>query len=132
MVRKVGRGSMRTSIAVTSRKEWAKRSNGATGKPRQERFLFVRSSVRPFARSLLSTVGFTLLELSLVLFIIGLLVTVLLPRFGDFGSAQLESSTRRLAALVRYLNGEAAFTGQVYRIRYDLDEQTYAVQMLVP
>lgn len=76
--------------------------------------------------------GFTLLELSLVLFIMGLLVTVLLPRFGAMGTARLESSARRLAALVRYLNGEAAFSGQVYRIRYDLSEQAYAVQVLVP
>lgn len=76
--------------------------------------------------------GFTLLELSLVLFIIGLLGVVLLPRFGAMGTARLESSARRLAALVRYVNGEAAFSGQTYRIRYDLGEQSYAVQVLVP
>lgn len=76
--------------------------------------------------------GFTLLELSLTLFIIGLLVTVLLPRFGDIGGARLENSARRLAALARYVNGEAAFHGQVYRIRYDLGEQSYAVQVLMP
>ncbi|MBM4259660.1 MAG: prepilin-type N-terminal cleavage/methylation domain-containing protein [Deltaproteobacteria bacterium] len=76
--------------------------------------------------------GFTLLELSLTLFIIGLLVTALLPRFGDIGGARLENSARRLAALVRYVNGEAAFSGRVYRIRYDLREQSYAVQVLVP
>lgn len=76
--------------------------------------------------------GFTLLELTLVLFIIGLLVTVLLPRLSDLGSARLETSARRLAALVRYLNGEAAFSGRIHRIRYDLSEQVYAVQVLVP
>ncbi len=59
-------------------------------------------------------------------------MTILLPRFGDIGGARLESSARRLAALVRYLNGEAAFSGQVYRISYDLGEQSYAVQVLVP
>jgi hypothetical protein len=57
---------------------------------------------------------------------------MLLPRFADIGGARLESSARRLAALARYVNGEAAFSGQVYRIRYDLAEQSYAVQVLVP
>ncbi|MGE0820782.1 MAG: Tfp pilus assembly protein FimT/FimU [Candidatus Binatia bacterium] len=76
--------------------------------------------------------GFTLLELALVLFIIGLLITVLLPRLGDLGGARLETSARRLAALVRYVSGEAAFSGRLYRIRYDLGEQAYGVQILVP
>jgi general secretion pathway protein H len=76
--------------------------------------------------------GFTLLELSLVLFIIGLLVAVLVPRLGGLERARLETSARRLAALVRYLNGEAAFRGHVYRIRYDLDQHQYGVQVLTP
>jgi general secretion pathway protein H len=84
------------------------------------------------ASQVLSLGGFTLLELSLTLFILGLLVVVVLPRFGDIGGARLENSARRLASLVRYVNGEAAFNGHVYRIRYDLGEQSYAVQVLVP
>lgn len=76
--------------------------------------------------------GFTLLELALVLFIIGLLVTVLVPRLGGLNRARLETSAQRIAALVRYLNGEAAFSGRVYRIRYDLDQHRYAVQVLTP
>lgn len=76
--------------------------------------------------------GFTLLELSLVLFIIGLLVTVLVPRLGGLESARLDASAKRLAALVRYLSGEAAFRGQTYRIHYDLDQQRYGVQILTP
>ncbi len=74
--------------------------------------------------------GFTLLELSLVLFIIGLLVTVIVPRLGDLSGTRLESSARRLAALVRYLNGEAAFSSQLYRLNYDLDKRIYWVSVL--
>ena len=122
---------MRIWIAAICRRERAKGRGTAS-----LRFTFYASRITFYIPSLKPRVsslsGFTLLELSLVLFIIGLLVMVLLPRFGDIGSARLESSARRLAALVRYVNGEAAFNGHTYRIRYDLREQTYAVQVLVP
>jgi prepilin-type N-terminal cleavage/methylation domain-containing protein len=105
------------------------RDQGSVGR-RQDFLCFV--VLTPDFRPPTPKAGFTLLELLLTLFIIGLLVTVLLPRFGDIGGARLESSARRLAALVRYLNGEAAFSGHIYRIRYDLGEHSYAVQVLVP
>jgi prepilin-type N-terminal cleavage/methylation domain-containing protein len=86
------------------------------------------SSLKPQVSSLR---GFTLLELSLVLFIIGLLVTVIIPRLGDLSGTRLESSARRLAALARYLNGEAAFRSQLYRLNYDLAKRAYWVSVLV-
>ena len=76
--------------------------------------------------------GFTLLELTVVLFIIGLLVAVLVPRLGTLSGARLDTSARRLAAAVRYLHGEAAFRSQLYRLNYDLDRQTYWVTVLTP
>ncbi len=91
----------------------------------------VFSALTPNPQSLIPSPGFTLLELSLVLFIIGLLVAVTVPRLGDLGGTRLESSARRLASLVRYLNGEAAFSSQLYRLNYDLDKRTYWVSVLV-
>jgi general secretion pathway protein H len=76
--------------------------------------------------------GFTLLELVVVLFLIGLLVALAVPKLGDLGSTRLDSSARRLAALVRYVNGEAAFNGRPYRLNYDLDQRTYWVTVLTP
>ena len=84
----------------------------------------------PSTQTLAPIAGFTLLELSLVLFIIGLLVTVLVPRLGDLSGTRLEASARRVAALARYLNGEAAFRGQLYRLNYDLDKRAYWVSVL--
>jgi general secretion pathway protein H len=74
--------------------------------------------------------GFTLIELSLALFIIGLLMVVLVPRFGSLESARLESSARHLAALAQYLSAEAALKGRVYRLNYDLDQGMYSVMVL--
>ncbi len=78
-----------------------------------------------------SQTGFTLIELSLVVFILGLVAAIAIPRLGNIGRARLETQTKRLAAVVRYLHGEAAFRGLVYRLNYDLDAQTYWVTMLV-
>jgi general secretion pathway protein H len=77
-----------------------------------------------------SASGFTLIELALVLFIVGLLVAIAIPRLGDLGSAQLDSGARRLAALARYLSGEAAFTSRLYRLHYDLDQHAYWVTVM--
>jgi general secretion pathway protein H len=75
--------------------------------------------------------GFTLLELTVVLFIIGLLVAAVVPRFGDITGTRLNASARHLAAMVRYLSGEAALRNRPYRLNYDLDKQTYWVSFLV-
>ena len=83
------------------------------------------------SQSLNPLAGFTLLELSVVIFIIGLLVTIALPRFGSIGRARLESSAKRLASLVRYLGGEAAFKSQLYRLHYDLDQHAYWVSVFI-
>jgi type II secretion system protein H len=119
-------------IAETSEEEQGKRGNGETGKRREANGLSPCLFMSRFTFYVLRSSGFTLLELSLVLFIIGLLVTVLVPRLGGLNRARLDTSAQRLAALVRYLNGEAAFSGHVYRIRYDLDQHGYAVQVLTP
>jgi prepilin-type N-terminal cleavage/methylation domain-containing protein len=103
------------------------------GKPENkygERNKQFRSFLAPNTQHPAPNPGFTLLELSLVLFIIGLLVTVIVPRLGDLSGTRLESSARRLAALARYLNGEAAFSSQLYRLNYDLDKRVYWVSVL--
>ena len=132
MVRKVGKEKMPTWIAVTFEEDRGKRGNGETGKRGEADGLSPCLFVSRFTFYVLRSSGFTLLELSLVLFIIGLLVTVVVPRLGGFEHARLDTSAKRLAALVRYLHGEAAFRGQTYRIQYDLDQHRYGVQVLTP
>lgn len=74
--------------------------------------------------------GFTLLELSLVLLILGVLFTLFVPRLRSITDMRLASTAERLAATARYLFAEAAFTGHVYRLHYNLDKRTYWVTVL--
>ena len=74
--------------------------------------------------------GFTLLELSLVLLILGVLFALFVPRLRNVADVRLASTAERLAATARYLFAEAAFTGQLYRLHYNLDERAYWVTVL--
>ena len=69
--------------------------------------------------------GFTLVELVVVLFLIGLFSALTLPMLTGFGADNLNLSARRIALTVKYLFNEAALSGRVYRLSYDLDRETY-------
>ena len=121
---------MRMWTAVISRRVLGARGWGL-GKTKSKFFPFSFSPFRPFAFSPFSSRGFTLLELTVVLFIVGLLVATLVPHFGNVGSARLETTAKRLAAVVRYLAGEAALQNRTYRLNYDLDKHSYWITALV-
>ena len=74
--------------------------------------------------------GFTLIELSLVIFVVGLLLVVAVPRLGSLGRARHYTSAKRLATLARYLHAEAALRNRVYRLNYDLDQRRHWVTVL--
>lgn len=76
--------------------------------------------------------GFTLIELALVLLIIGVLVTLAAPSLSVLGEARIDSSARRLSALIGYLHDEAALRGRVYRMTLDLDASRYSIEMQLP
>ena len=71
--------------------------------------------------------GFTLIELALVLLIISLTAAIVFPRLPSLTRPRLQSSSRRLAALITYLHEEAALRGRVYRLTLDLDRGVYEV-----
>jgi prepilin-type N-terminal cleavage/methylation domain-containing protein len=74
--------------------------------------------------------GFTLLELSVVLLILGIALSFLAPRLRDPEGMALASSTARLATAARYLYDEAAYRRVPMRLNLDLDHQTYFVTEL--
>ncbi|HKK01510.1 MAG TPA: prepilin-type N-terminal cleavage/methylation domain-containing protein [Desulfuromonadales bacterium] len=72
--------------------------------------------------------GFTLVELVVVLFLIGLFSALTLPMLTGFGADNLNLTARRITGTVKYLFNEAALSGRVYRLSYNLDQATYAAK----
>jgi len=72
--------------------------------------------------------GFTLLELSLVLALIGLLATLIVPRLDVIGGAELDNITRRIAHRVRYLREDAARRNLWVRMVFDPATQTLRME----
>jgi len=86
------------------------------------------SEARPLARP--GSSGFTLLELSIVLLILGIAASFLVPRLRDPEAAALTASADRLATTARYLYDEAAYQRLPMRLNLDLDHQVYFVTVL--
>ncbi|MFZ0676254.1 type II secretion system protein [Candidatus Binatus sp.] len=84
------------------------------------------------ALSLSSSPGFTLLELAVVIFIMGLMLTLALPYLGGFREAALKSQARRLAGRATYMYDEATGHKLVLRLIFDIDNNGYAAAQLDP
>jgi len=89
----------------------------------------MRTSIRETSRS---ERAFTLIELSLVLLIMGILLTLAVPRLGLIGEARLDAAAEKLAATLSYLHDEAALRGRIYRVRFDLDRESWSVDEQAP
>jgi prepilin-type N-terminal cleavage/methylation domain-containing protein len=76
--------------------------------------------------------GFTLLEIAVVIFIMGLVMTLAIPYIGGFHNSQLKSEARRLAGRAGYLYDESSTEKVIYRITFDLDHNGYYVSRMDP
>jgi general secretion pathway protein H len=76
--------------------------------------------------------GFTLLELAVVMFLIGLVMTIAMPYFGSMQSSQMRSEARRLASRANYLYQEAGAQKVILRLTFDLANNGYFASRLDP
>lgn len=76
--------------------------------------------------------GFTLIELTVVLFIIALVTLLVIPDVKGFRDSQIKSVARRLAGRAGYLYNEASAAKLVLRLTFNLDTNSYSVARLDP
>jgi len=75
--------------------------------------------------------GFTLVEMVVVIVVIALVATLVLPLLPSTDAANLRSSARSLAAVVRYLGDRSVTTKSQYRMQMDLTDNTITVNKIV-
>ena len=73
--------------------------------------------------------GFTLLEMLIVVVMIVLIFLLALPSITSFFKVSLNSATRDLASVIKEGYNAAVITGKVYRVAYDLKENTFWVEV---
>jgi general secretion pathway protein H len=78
-----------------------------------------------FVRSLL---GFTMLELIVVVALMAGLIAIAIPTIRSLGSLDLKSDIVKIAGLSSEVYALASISGKTHRIVFDLDEQKYWVE----
>ncbi len=69
-----------------------------------------------------TTKGFTLIELTVVVFLIGIMLAVSIPRFRySLITDNLKSTTRRIIGLIKGLRNEAIREQKIYLLHFDIE-----------
>ncbi len=76
--------------------------------------------------------GFTLIELTLVMLVIGLMMAITLPKFRNIGGGDMKLEARTLIGQIQGLYSEATFTRRQHRLVFDLDRNRYWGEAEVP
>jgi type II secretory pathway pseudopilin PulG len=76
--------------------------------------------------------GFTLLEIAVVLFLMGLMFLIAMPYIGGLTDAELKSASRQLAGRATYLFDEASAHKLVIQLVFDMNANAYFVMTADP
>ncbi len=69
--------------------------------------------------------GFTLIELTIIIVILGVMLSLIIPRLGEIGEANLKRSARHLTGVIRFLHEESLAKKDRYRLHFDVTEGRY-------
>jgi len=73
--------------------------------------------------------GFTLIEISIVVLILGMVLTLALPRLGGtYSQLKCEEEIGKIAALVEYLYNQAQIKNEGFSLVLNLDKKEYWVE----
>ncbi len=74
--------------------------------------------------------GFTLIELTVIIVILGVMLSLIIPRLGEIGEANLKRSARHLTGMIRFLRDESQSKKLSFRLRFDVHEGHYWAEVL--
>src|SRR4051812_11821763 len=87
------------------------------------------TSAQPFSRSISrNQAGFTLIEMMVVIGIIVLMSVIAMPSVSSYFQLSLNSATRDIATTVKEAYNSAVITGKVFRLVYDMKDQSFWVE----
>ena len=69
--------------------------------------------------------GFTLIELTIVLVILGVMLALVIPKLEELSEANLKRSARHLTGMIRFLKDDAQAKKTEYRLRFDIPGGRY-------
>ena len=70
--------------------------------------------------------GYTLIELSLIILLIGVILVFVLPKLDNIGDAKLRTTARQLAGKIQSLYDESVLKKKPYQIVFDITNRTYS------
>jgi|WetSurSiteA1Bulk_404760.scaffolds.fasta_scaffold00652_7 general secretion pathway protein H len=73
-----------------------------------------------------NSIGFSLIELIVVLFILSLVLAIVLPTFSSFGENRLKAEAREMASILRYMNDNAVSRKETFFLKFDLGKNEVA------
>ncbi|MCC6543228.1 MAG: hypothetical protein IT392_01845 [Nitrospirae bacterium] len=70
--------------------------------------------------------GYTLIELSLIILLIGVILVFVLPKLDNIGDTRLRTTARQLAGKIQSLYDESVLKKKPYQLVFDITNRTYS------